>query len=318
MPITPARRCGVDDCGDERRELLAPCRPGLLAHRLGNISGVTMPASTASSKSWHTYAMRSAHDTTSPSGVRRRAARPAVVADAVERLGAEVESSSTTSAPHTAWSYPSAEIGRQRVFAGMAAGTVAAVVAERDRLDERHVEPQRPPDARRDLRDLERVREPRALVIGGEDEDLRLAGQAAKGARVQDAITVALEAGAHRIGRLVDGTVAGAVRQGGALGQACLLVRFALGPRPGHAVSVRSSGRAVGSAAVPMCEFDIGCHAATVRTRTDINPDDLWRRASPHATVNHSPRSTCAGSTAPRAERITTQSGAQVDRGECR
>ena len=72
---------------------------------------MTMPAATASSKSWHTYAMRSAHDTTSPSGVAGAGRlhewlrMPSIVS--AHRLRAV----SVTSAPHTAWSKPSATYG---------------------------------------------------------------------------------------------------------------------------------------------------------------------------------------------------------------
>jgi hypothetical protein len=50
---------------------------------------------------------------------------------------------------------------------------------------------------------LERVGEPRALVVVGKDEDLCLAGQAPERRRVQDAVAIALEAGAQRVGLLV-------------------------------------------------------------------------------------------------------------------
>ena len=45
-------------------------------------------------------------------------------------------------------------------------------------------------------------REPGALVVGGEDEDLGLARQPAEGRRVQDAVPVPLEAGPPRVGLL--------------------------------------------------------------------------------------------------------------------
>ena len=62
------------------------------------------------------------------------------------------------------------------------------------------VEPDGARDAGRDLGDLEGVGEARAHVVIGEDEDLGLAGEAAKGARVQDAVAVALETGAELVG----------------------------------------------------------------------------------------------------------------------
>ena len=175
--------------------------------------------------------MRSAHDTTSPSGV------PGAGLDqlwlrmpsSVSRTEVEIVEHDI-GAPHRVV-VALGQIRREGVFAGVAARAVAAVVAERDRLDERNIEPQRPADARGDLRDLERVREPRALVIGGEDEDLRLARQPAKRTRVQDAITVSFEARAHRVGGLFDATIAGTARQGGAVRERGPLERFAIDAR---------------------------------------------------------------------------------------
>ena len=116
---------------------------------------------------------------------------------------------STTSAPQTAWSYPPATYGRERVLARVAERTVPAVVAERDRLGERDVEPTRPRDAGGHLRDLERMGEAGALVVLREDEHLRLAREAAEGRRaVEDAVTVPLEAGAPFVGLLRRGAMA--------------------------------------------------------------------------------------------------------------
>ena len=85
----------------------------------------------------------------------------------------------------------------------MPAGTVAAVVRQRDRLGERDVEAQGTGDRRGHLRHLERMGQAGALVVVGEHEDLRLPGEAPEGAGVQDPVAVALEAGAERVGRLV-------------------------------------------------------------------------------------------------------------------
>ena len=83
---------------------------------------------------------------------------------------------------------------------------MAEVVTEADRLDEILVEAQRPRHRARDLRDLERVRHPRAVVVAlGRDEDLRLVLQAAKGLAVHDAVAVALQRRAQRAIGLVDG-----------------------------------------------------------------------------------------------------------------
>ena len=55
-----------------------------------------------------------------------------------------------------------------------------------------------------DLRDLERVGEPGALVVLGKDETWRLACKPPEGGGVQDAVTVALEAGAVGVGLFGD------------------------------------------------------------------------------------------------------------------
>ena len=82
----------------------------------------------------------------------------------------------------------------QHALAGVAERRVAEVVAERDRLGQLLVQPQHLGDAARDLRDLERVREPRAVVIARRrEEDLRLVLQPAERLAVDDAVAIALE-----------------------------------------------------------------------------------------------------------------------------
>ena len=71
-------------------------------------------------------------------GGGRRGPRPGVVADAVERLGAQVERGQhDVGAPHGVV-VALGEVGGEGVLAGVAAGTVAAVVAEGDGLGEGH------------------------------------------------------------------------------------------------------------------------------------------------------------------------------------
>ena len=138
-----------------------------------------------------------------------------MVADAVERLGAQVERREhDVGAPHGVV-VPALDVRRQGVLAGVAARTVAAVVAEGDGLGEGDVEAQTAGDRGGDLGDLEGVGEPRALVVVGEDEHLGLAGEPSEGAGVQDAVAVALEAGAVGVGWLLQGTVARPLRPGG-------------------------------------------------------------------------------------------------------
>ena len=94
------------------------------------------------------------------------------------------------------------DVRRQRVLAGVTSRTVAAVVPQGDGLGEGDVEPRRLGQADRHLGDLDGVREPGPLVVLGEDEHLRLAGQAPEGGGVEDAVAVPLEAGAVRVGVL--------------------------------------------------------------------------------------------------------------------
>src|SRR5262245_66146942 len=66
----------------------------------------------------------------------------------------------------------------------------------RDRLGQRLLQPQDLRDRARDLRDLERVGQPRPVVIAGRrEEDLRLVLETAERFAVNDAIAVALERG---------------------------------------------------------------------------------------------------------------------------
>ncbi len=133
-----------------------------------------------------------------------------MVADPVEGLGAQVE-------------WPKRHVGtprgviealleerRERVLARVPAGSVAAVVADGHRLDERDVQAECRGDRPSDLGHLECVRHPVALMVAGEHEDLGLAGQAPECRIVEDPVPVTLEAGSVRVGDLVDGTVAGA------------------------------------------------------------------------------------------------------------
>jgi hypothetical protein len=156
---------------------------------------------------------------------------PRVVADAVDRLGAQVERHERdVGAPHRVIE-PLRHVRRQRILGCVTAGAVAAIVADRDGLGERHVETDRPGDRSCDLRDFERVGEARALMVVGEDEHLCLAGQAAERVRVQDAVAVTLEAGAERVGLLVESALAGTERLGGQRSELRVCVGLAGGPR---------------------------------------------------------------------------------------
>ncbi len=77
---------------------------------------------------------------------------------------------------------------------GMAEWRVAEVVGQADRLGQRLGKRQRIRDRAADLRDLERMREPRAVHVAFViDEHLGLVDQAPEGARMHDAVAIALE-----------------------------------------------------------------------------------------------------------------------------
>jgi hypothetical protein len=79
-------------------------------------------------------------------------------------------------------------------FTCVSEGRMAYVVGQGERFREISVKPKRCGDGAGDLRDLNSVRQAIPKVIGdGIGEDLGLVFKAAKGAGVNDAITVALE-----------------------------------------------------------------------------------------------------------------------------
>ena len=88
----------------------------------------------------------------------------------------------------------------QDALAGVPERRVTEIVTERNRLGQLFVQPQHLGDGPRDLGHLQRVREARAIVIArGREEDLGLVLQPSERLAVDDAIPIALEAGANRI-----------------------------------------------------------------------------------------------------------------------
>src|SRR5271167_2288485 len=87
-------------------------------------------------------------------------------------------------------------------LAGMAEGRMTEVVGKRQRLGEVLVEVKRAGERAGDLRNLERVGEPRAVMVAFiEHEYLGLVLEAAKGTRVDDAVAVAPKRTAAFAGR---------------------------------------------------------------------------------------------------------------------
>ncbi len=84
-----------------------------------------------------------------------------------------------------------AERAVERLFAGMAKGRMPDVVRQRQRLGQLRIQSQRLGHGARNLRHFKGVREAAAKVVGKSlggqaGKNLRLAGQAAKGARMQN------------------------------------------------------------------------------------------------------------------------------------
>ncbi len=87
----------------------------------------------------------------------------------------------------------------ERVFAGMAERRVAEIMHQRHAFSQILVQLQRAGQSAGDLRHLNGVGKPRAVMVSvGADEDLRLVLQAAKGCRVDDAVPVTLEFGTRQ------------------------------------------------------------------------------------------------------------------------
>jgi hypothetical protein len=123
----------------------------------------------------------------------------------------------------------------QHALAGMPERGVPEIVAERDGLGQFLVQPQHLRDAARDLRDLERVREPGAIVIAGRgEEDLGLVLQPPERLAVDDTVTIALERRADRIFLLRPQTTARVAALGGLWCEDLPLPLFELFANAGH------------------------------------------------------------------------------------
>ncbi len=92
----------------------------------------------------------------------------------------------------------------KRPLAGMAERRMAEIVGERQRFGEILIQSERARERASDLRDLERVRQPRAIVIALViDEYLRLVRQASKGSGMDDPVAVPPEGIAARTCRFI-------------------------------------------------------------------------------------------------------------------
>jgi hypothetical protein len=102
------------------------------------------------------------------------------------------------------------KVRRQRLLPGMAEGRVTDIVAQRDGLGQRLVQPESRCQRARDLGDLQGMGKPSDEVIAVRmQEDLGLVLQAAEGLGVDDPVPIALEGGAEGVRRLRAGAAAG-------------------------------------------------------------------------------------------------------------
>ena len=95
---------------------------------------------------------------------------------------------------------PTLDIRAERIFAGMTARTMPAIVTKRDGLGESNVEAECARDCRCNLCDFECVGETGALMVVGKDKNLRFAGEPTKRGGMQNAVTIAFETGTEWIG----------------------------------------------------------------------------------------------------------------------
>ena len=133
---------------------------------------------------------------------------------------------------------PEADAGVDRVecaLSRVAERRVAEVVPEADGLGEVLIEFERAGDRAREARDLERVRQARAVMVAlRAQEHLRLVLQAAERFRVRDAVDVALEARAHLTRRLGRRAAGGLRAQQAVRADEQRLGGFAFFSRAGH------------------------------------------------------------------------------------
>src|ERR1700683_4254585 len=100
--------------------------------------------------------------------------------------------------------------GIQRLFARVAEWRMAEIMHERERFGEIHVECKRSRDGARDLRYFDGVSEPVAKVVRiTARENLRLIFESAKGAGMDDAVTIALKVVAVGVRRFREAASAG-------------------------------------------------------------------------------------------------------------
>ena len=131
--------------------------------------------------------------------LERLAALPSPVCVRIpSRTSAVRFSSSAIRSDCSLWRKPVPNRSRRQAvelrLAGVAERRMPHVVPEPDRLGQVLVQPQRPRDDAGDPGRLERVRDPRSVVVAGRvDEDLRLPLQAPERLRVHDPVAVALE-----------------------------------------------------------------------------------------------------------------------------
>ena len=149
----------------------------------------------------------------------------------------------------------------QRALARMAEGGVPQVVPQGDGLGQVLVQAQGAGDSAGDLRHLQRVGQPGAVVVAlRREKDLGLLLEPAERLAVDDAVPVPLVAGPHGVGRLRPAAAPACLAQGRIAAEGQALERLGLFPYGVHAFSFPGDAAAVTS-------LQCGGSAAAVRRR---------------------------------------------------
>jgi hypothetical protein len=109
------------------------------------------------------------------------------------------------------------------ILGSMPAWAVPAIMAQCDGICQSGIRPNAAGDGSSHLGDFESMGQPRALVIGGEYDNLRLPCQPPKGGGVDDAVSISLKTGALRVGLFWNSPLASANGTGSTLAQLCRL-----------------------------------------------------------------------------------------------
>ena len=150
-----------------------------------------------------------------------------MVANAVEGFAAQIEWRQCNVGSPLGMVVAAIDVRAEGIFACMAARAVPAIVAEGNCFSESNVETKSSRYCRGNLGYFESMSKACALVVVGKDEHLSFAGEAPECVGMQDAVSVALETCAKRVGFFECGANARAFSSRGEWAQKFNFVCFA-------------------------------------------------------------------------------------------